>query len=77
MARVGRGPLETARNALAFGRSGGCSAGCVNCMYIRLCDGGTVGAGWEESKAEIGVQEHDYQGSWIHSQQAEAGRACE
>lgn len=40
------------RSALAFGRSGGCSAGCTDCLYLSLCKGGTIGA--DESEVEHG-----------------------
>ena len=35
---------DLARSALAFGRAGGCAAGCANCRYWRLCSGGDIGA---------------------------------
>ena len=28
---------DMARSALQFGRSGGCAAGCVNCLYLCVC----------------------------------------
>lgn len=34
---------DLARSALAFGRSGGCVAGCELCRFVYLCEGGTVG----------------------------------
>jgi len=30
-------PRDLARSALAFGASGGCAAGCQNCLYISIC----------------------------------------
>lgn len=36
---------DLARSALAFGRSGGCSAGCELCRFVYLCEGGDIGAG--------------------------------
>lgn len=47
--RIAYGPLETARGALKFGREGGCSAGCENCLYLPLCEGGEIGEEQEES----------------------------
>ena len=49
---------DLARSALAFGRAGGCVAGCELCRFVYLCEGGTVGEEQEES--EIGEQEHDH-----------------
>lgn len=34
---------DLARSALAFGRSGGCAAGCKDCRYWELCSGGEIG----------------------------------
>lgn len=41
------------RSALAFGRSGGCSAGCTNCLYECLCRGGEIGADKSEVRHEV------------------------
>lgn len=41
------------RSALAFGRSGGCSAGCANCLYECLCRGGAIGADESEVRNEV------------------------
>lgn len=32
-------------DALRFGRGGGCAAGCDECLYINLCEGGVFGGG--------------------------------
>lgn len=50
--RIVYGPLETARGALKFGREGGCSAGCENCLYLLLCEGGEIGEEQEESDTQ-------------------------
>ena len=41
------------RSAIAFGRSGGCSAGCANCLYECLCRGGEIGADESEVRHEV------------------------
>lgn len=41
---VDYGPLVSPRNALRFGHMGGCVAGCENCLYIKLCEGGEIGS---------------------------------
>lgn len=43
---------DLARSALAFGRSGGCSAGCELCRFYWLCEGGEIGADTEETATE-------------------------
>ena len=35
---------DMARSALAFGVAGGCVAGCENCRFLWLCEGGEIGA---------------------------------
>ena len=56
---------DLARSALAFGRSGGCAAGCKDCRYwelcrfVYLCEGGTVGE--EQEVFEIGERNNDVQ----------------
>lgn len=47
---------DFARSALAFGRAGGCSAGCKNCRFYVLCVGGNLG-GEEEQEREKTTEE--------------------
>lgn len=48
LVRIDYGPLVSPRNALRFGRMGGCVAGCENCLYVKLCEGGEIGEEREE-----------------------------
>ena len=50
---------DLARSALAFGRAGGCVAGCELCRFVYLCEGGTVGE--EQEEFEIGERNNDVQ----------------
>lgn len=37
---MGSVPRDIRRSALRFGESGGCRAGCADCKYLRVCEGG-------------------------------------
>lgn len=44
-------------NALRFAREGGCEAGCDECLYAKLCEGGVFGGeGADGSDNEEGRQ---------------------
>lgn len=60
LVRIDYGPLVSPRNALRFGREGGCRVStCELCLYRPICEGGTIGEEQEES--ENGEGNHDVQ----------------